>query len=119
MANQYFQHDYYARCDGKIEDLIDDYGLLGYGAFWVIVERIHEQLGSLPVKRLQNIADEYHCSIQMLEDIVDKYGLFRIDSGDKIVSDRIKANFKARKEASEKMRKIVNERWERQKNTKP
>lgn len=113
--NEYFQHDYFARHDEKIEDLIDDYGLEGYGAFWVIVEKIHEYGKRLPRKRLAKIADEYHCNLQMLNDIVDKYGLFHTDD-DKIISDRIIANFKARKEASLRMKILAAKRWEQSRN---
>ena len=108
--NEYFQHDFYARNDEKIEELIDKHGLAGYGAFWIIVEMMHEHRGKMPVKRLQSIADLYHVPIEMLEDIVDRFDLFHIE-GAKIVSDRIKKNFEARAETSERMRKLVQTRW--------
>lgn len=116
--NQFFRHDYYAREDEKIEDLIDDHGVAGYGAFWIIVEKMHEYGGVLPWKRITALANEYHIGDKMLDDIINKYGLFRID-GDRIVSDRIAENLKERKEVSKKMKNLVDARWDKHRNTTP
>ena len=39
----YFSHDYNARHDPKICALKSDYGLEGYGYFWVVIEMLAEQ----------------------------------------------------------------------------
>lgn len=38
----YFPHDYHARHDTKIEAMVNDYGVEGYGMYWVIIERLYE-----------------------------------------------------------------------------
>jgi hypothetical protein len=38
----YFPHDYHARHDTKIEAMVNDYGVEGYGMYWVLIERLYE-----------------------------------------------------------------------------
>jgi len=37
----YFQHDYEPTSDPKIQALLSEYGGLGYGVFWRIIEMLH------------------------------------------------------------------------------
>lgn len=39
----YFPHDYNASQDAKILELIDKFGLVGVGAYWTIIEILHQQ----------------------------------------------------------------------------
>ena len=38
----YFPHDYHARHDHKISAMVNDYGIEGYGMYWVLVEFLYE-----------------------------------------------------------------------------
>ena len=42
----YFPHDYHARHDTKIEAMVNDYGVEGYGMYWVLIERLYESRGN-------------------------------------------------------------------------
>lgn len=46
-ASYYFAHDYHARFDPKLSALIKDFGMRGYGVWWVLVEVMHEQGGKI------------------------------------------------------------------------
>ena len=39
----YFPHDYNASQDAKMLELINNCGLLGVGAYWTIIEILHQQ----------------------------------------------------------------------------
>lgn len=72
----YFQHDYNARNDPKLQALMIKYGLAGIGAFWCIVEMLYEQDGTLPITSISSIAYTLHVDEEMLKNIVCKMDLF-------------------------------------------
>ena len=39
----YFQHDYNARTDPKLQDVLIEHGAAGLGVFWCVVEQLYEQ----------------------------------------------------------------------------
>lgn len=72
----YFQHDYNARNDPKLQSVMIKYGLAGIGAFWCIVEMLYEQDGTLPITSISSIAYTLHADEEMLKNIVCKMDLF-------------------------------------------
>ena len=52
----YFQHDYNARNDPKLQDVLIDLGVEGIGVFWCIIEQLYEQGGKLPLRSCKSIA---------------------------------------------------------------
>lgn len=72
----YFQHDYNARNDPKLQAVMIKYGLAGIGAFWCIVEMLYEQDGTLPITSISSIAYTLHADEEMLKNIVCKMDLF-------------------------------------------
>lgn len=72
----YFQHDYNARNDPKLQAVMIKYGLAGIGAFWCIVEMLYEQDGTLPITSIPSIAYTLHADEEMLKNIVCKMDLF-------------------------------------------
>lgn len=72
----YFQHDYNARNDPKLQAVMIKYGLAGIGAFWCIVEMLYEQDGTLPITSISSIAYTLHTDEEMLKNIVCKMDLF-------------------------------------------
>lgn len=102
MAQEYFPHDYNARNDEKIMDLIDELGIAGYGLYWMVVECIHEYGGAgVPTKRLGWVARECGVSVGEVEKVVYSYGLFDVID-DRISSPRIRRNIKKRKETHDR-----------------
>ena len=41
----YFQHDYNARNDPKLQDVLIELGVEGIGIYWCIIEQLYEQGG--------------------------------------------------------------------------
>lgn len=75
----YFSHDSNAKDDPKCMLLIDQLGLEGYGAFWILVEVLREQPGyRYPLNLLPILAKRYNVTASKLEIVVRSYDLFEI-----------------------------------------
>jgi len=79
----YFSHDTNARNDEKILCLRADYGILGYGVFWVLVEMMFENPDTqLSYKHIKGIAHNLNIEVELLTNIINscvEYGLFVSD----------------------------------------
>ena len=82
----YFSHDYNARHDPKTNALKSDYGLEGYGRFWVIIEMLAEQDDYKLKKKgwgIKAIASECQCDTeqikQFINDCINEFELFEED----------------------------------------
>ena len=56
----YFTHDYNARNDVKMQEMMMDLGCEGIGIYWCIVEMLYENGGKLPLAYTKNIAWSLH-----------------------------------------------------------
>lgn len=75
----YFSHDSNAKDDPKCMLLIDQLGLEGYGAFWILIEILREQPGyRCPISLLPILAKRYNITAAKLETVVRSFGLFVI-----------------------------------------
>jgi len=104
----YFQHDYDAVNDPKIQALISDYGASGYGIYWRIIEMLHSESNhQLPRKKYisKAIAKQMDASAEMvsvfIDNCINEYDLLRCDE-DFFWSERVKRNMKKREEISRK-----------------
>ena len=70
----YFQHDYNARTDPKLQDVLIEHGAAGLGVFWCVVEQLYEQGGHLPLKSCKSIAFALHVDVAMVEMMVKSFG---------------------------------------------
>ena len=68
----YFPHDYYARSDTKMEEMLDDYGSVGYGEYWMIAEILHEEEES----RIELTERFYRVRAKMARMAIDTYKVF-------------------------------------------
>ena len=107
----YFSHDYNPTSDPKIQALIGEYGAVGYGIFWRIVEMLHEdELHKLQCKKYiyLALAKQMLTSVEQVESIIknciDTYELFKTD-GDFFWSERVMRNINKRTELSNKRSK--------------
>jgi hypothetical protein len=105
----YFPHDYNSVQDHKIITLLNRCGLEGLGAYWIIVELLHQQndakvpylvfenhikmYGKLNNKTEEQLSDICSCLIET--------ELFKKE-GDFVFSERVKANKQHREEIAEK-----------------
>lgn len=119
----YFSHDYNPTSDPKIQALIGEYGAVGYGIFWRIVEMLHEdELHKLQCKKYiyLALAKQMLTSVEQVESIIknciDTYELFKTD-GDFFWSERVMRNINKRTELSNKRSKAGKMSAEMRKNS--
>jgi len=84
----YFTHDANAVNDPKIQAMMEQYGVAGYGMFWIIVERLRNESGYKLSDKLynwQSLAKQMQCKDfhvqQFVQDCIDKYDLFMKEDG--------------------------------------
>ena len=106
----YFQHDYNARNDPKLQDVLIDLGVEGIGVFWCIIEQLYEQGGTLPIRYCKSIAFALHVDCNVVERLVNDYGLFQTD-GEKMWSESVLNRLNRRSEVSEKRKLAALARW--------
>lgn len=111
----YFQHDYYARNDPKLQDVFATHGCEGIGVFWCIVEMLYEQGGYLELKQCKSIAFTLHVQPKVVTSIVSDFELFKID-GERFFSASILARLDKQKSVSESRKLAASTRWQNKSN---
>lgn len=106
----YFQHDYNARNDPKLQEVLIEHGAMGLGVFWCIIEQLYEQGGQLSLRSCKSIAFALHVDYNVVESIVQDFDLFKTD-GTSFWSNSVIARLDRRKEVSERRRKAAESRW--------
>jgi hypothetical protein len=118
----WFPHDYEPTSDPKVQALIGEYGGIGYGIYWRIVEMLHSDSNNrLPLKNyvFMAIAKQMSANAKhedgkfkypqilpediqiIISDCIKTFELFGSD-GEEFWSDRILRNMDDRKKISEK-----------------
>ena len=98
----YFSHDYNARNDIKIRKLLTVHGLLGYGAYWAIVEELYNNANALPTD-YDCIAYALRAEKILIESVIKDFDLFVFDGelfGSTSVERRLNERIKKSKKAS-------------------
>lgn len=118
----YFSHDYYATLDPKIIALLGDYGAIGYGIYWRIVEMLHaEESHTLPLKDYiyKALAQQMVTSVEqistIINDCINVYELF-IEEDNNFYSKRVLENIEKMEETKEKRSKAGKISAEKRKN---
>lgn len=106
----YFAHDYNARNDPKLQNVLFDLGVEGIGVFWCIIEQLYEQGGKLPLHYCKSIAFALHVDFCIVERLVNDYGLFKND-GQNMWSESVLNRLNRRSEVSEKRKLAALARW--------
>lgn len=106
----YFQHDYNARNDPKLQDVLIELGVEGIGIYWCIIEQLYEQGGTLPLRYCKSIAFALHVDYKTVERLVNNYGLFAND-GENMWSDSVLKRLDKRKDISDKRKQAAIARW--------
>lgn len=105
LIKHYFPHDFNARNDDDIEAMLLDYRATGYGLYWGIVERLHEDENSIELndrfykavaKQFMEDPDKVKTFIH---DCVVKYFLFELN-GDTLTCARVGRNIEKRSSIS-------------------
>lgn len=77
MKNSYFfPHDYHARHDPKLAELLLTMGCEGVGIYWCLVEMLYENNGYLEVEKIPFYAKLLNTSLENIEKLVNNYKLF-------------------------------------------
>lgn len=106
----YFQHDYNARNDPKLQEVLIEHGAMGLGVFWCIIEQLYEQGGQLSLRSCKSIAFALHVDCKVVESVVQDFDLFQND-GTFFWSSSVLARLNRRKEISERRKKASETRW--------
>lgn len=106
----FFSHDYNARQDPKMQEVLMDYGVAGIGIYWCIVEQLYEQGGRMALSSIKAIAFALHVAQDDVRSIVMNYGLFDND-GKEFWSPSASRRLDERREIIEKRAKAATKRW--------
>lgn len=121
----YFQHDYNARNDPKLQALIIEMGVAGIGIYWCLVEMLYEQDGEMPMSSIKSIAYNLHVKQKTVERVIKDFGLFDYDddkAGNIEKSPKMFRNKSVLKrlnriiDISEKRKRAIETRWKSKKN---
>lgn len=107
----YFKHDYNARADRKLVNVIMKYGMEGIGIYWCIVEMLYEEGGYLPLE-YDRITFELRSQYEIVKSIINDFDLFKQDDN-KFWSISVIERLDERCEKSIKARESINKRWKK------
>ena len=105
----YFSHDYNARFDEKIKQLIRKHSMLGYGCYWAIIEDLYNNANALRTD-YDGIAFELRITTEQAKSIINDFDLFVFD-GDYFGSASVERRLNERNEKSVKARQSAFNRW--------
>lgn len=110
----WFRHDASARVDIKLQKLIAKYGCEGYGMFWVLLEILYENNGSIENDddSMNIISFQSNSKIDATEFVkyCIKIGLFELTENS-ISNKRIQEFFTERNNISNTKKAAANKRW--------
>ena len=105
----YFSHDYNARNDEKIKELIFKHGMSGYGVYWSIIEELYQNANAL-ILNYERIAFELRTECELVKSVIHDFNLFTIN--DKNFSSlSVEKRLNERSLKSEKARLSADKRW--------
>jgi hypothetical protein len=108
---EYFSHDYDARSDEKIMDLMAEMGWAGYGLYWGILELLYQNGGKMRTQ-YKRIAFALASHEDSIKSIIENFQLFQINN-DFFYSKSVNERLKKRREKSDKARANAYKRWEK------
>ncbi|WIF95044.1 DUF4373 domain-containing protein [Caminicella sporogenes] len=115
----YFSHDANARNDTKVLAMRCDYGLEGYGMYWILIEILREQDGyklKHDKSTYRALAMQMHSTVdavkKFINDCINEYGLLQSDTT-YFWSESLLRRMKKLEDIREKRRKAAEKRWAR------
>lgn len=105
----FFSHDYNARTDVKIKNLIRKHGMLGYGIYWSIVEDLYNNANALQTN-YESIAYDLRIDENVAKSIINDFDLFVINNG-LFGSLSVQSRLDKRAEKSKRATDSANIRW--------
>lgn len=105
----YFSHDYNARNDDKIKQLIRKHGMVGYGVYWAIVEDLYQNANAMRCD-CDGIAFDLRVQSDIVHSVLHDYNLF-IHDGGMFGSASVQRRLDVRNDRSQKARESARKRW--------
>ena len=109
---EYFSHDYDAREDEKIIDLMAELNWAGYGQYWGIIELLYKNNGKMRTQ-YERIAFALNSHPDSIKTIIENFDLFKINNGF-FYSVSVNKRLKKRKDKSDKARDNAYKRWNKE-----
>lgn len=106
----YFSHDFGARNDPKLIKVHMRLGLAGIGAYWALVEMLHEEDGYLMLSDCESYAFALRTDCELLHSLINDFELFKKDA-EKFWSESALERIQRRKAKSEKAAQSARNRW--------
>jgi hypothetical protein len=105
----YFSHDYNARNDRKMVNIIMKHGMSGVGVYWCVVEMLYEEGGYLPFE-YERISFELRTTKEIVQSVISDFELFKF-TDITFYSESVLDRLQQRKDKSEKARISIDKRW--------
>lgn len=105
----YFSHDYTARSDEKIKNLIYDFGYQGYGIYWALIEELYQNANALQTN-YKRIAFDMRVDENTIKSIIEKFDLFIVEN-EFFGSLSVQRRLDMRNDKSNKARESAQKRW--------
>lgn len=107
---EYFSHDYNARNDPELVNILMKKKLSGIGLFWCIVEMLYESNGYIMLSECERIAFELRIDKDEINDLISNENLFKTDKK-RFWSESVLKRLALRNEKSEKAKRSATIRW--------
>lgn len=124
LIQPYFSHDINAINDFKIQAMMFEYGVAGYGMFWVLCEAIASQKKcTLPLKEsyVKTLSMKAMVEVEEMESFIDscvnEYELF-VSDGANIWSESLSSRVDKSRSNVDRAKKAANARWNKPKDKK-
>jgi hypothetical protein len=105
----YFSHDYTAKSDEKIKNLIYEFGYEGYGIYWSLIEELYQNANALQTN-YKRIAFDMRVDENTIKIIIENFDLFVVENGF-FGSLSVQRRLDMRNEKSNKARESAQKRW--------
>ena len=113
MKKLFFKHEIGARYDLKVQNLIAEYGIAGFGLYWYIVEMMYDNEGYLPREQYKSIAFALHTDANLVSNVLQSELFCYSEEKDSYYSERIIKELSHMQDVSEQRRNSVNSRWKK------
>ena len=109
----YFSHDFNAHDDPKIRAMMRKHGILGYGAYWYIIEMLASETGRWFLEKdYDGIAFELRGECICIKSVIEDFGLFEFDEKN-FWNKRLDSHFDERAKKSTQAKKNAKKRWDK------
>lgn len=113
FERQFFPHDFGARNDEKVVELLATHGMEGYGILWSLYEKLYENNGFLDAN-YKLLSYDLRVDESMVKKIIEDSKLFSLKGG-KFYSESVLRRLEIRRAKSSKASMAAHVKWEKEK----